>query len=345
MTDRTRIVALTVAAATSFSAVHAVALSVQQNVALLPALFGASIYYGLLVGLSLPLWWICAWLGRASLPGWLSIATHFGLLASTVTAWLGAYSCLLYFAAGPRAFQKTLQYGGVWILLQSLTTYTLVVAGIVSLQNQQRLDVQRRKEAELRALAQQAELRALRAQLRPHFIFNVLNSIYALIPVSPDNAQRMVERVADLIRDTLEVTDQKLIPLEQELALVDRYLEIEALRVGDRLQLEKKIAPDVARWPVPPLILQPLVENAVKHGISRTTSPGHIHIQAQADNNRLTVRIKNSGPLNMGPRNDGMGLSITKNRLETMYGPQGRVDLVFHPDANVEVALTVPDHA
>ena len=342
MTDRARILGWAITATAIFSAIQALALSVQQNVPLGSALFGASLYFGLLFGLGVPLWRACAWLDQRSLP-WVWAATgHAFLLGLTVTVWLGAYLGLLFVSAGSRVVDSTLKHGGVWILLQSLTTYTLVVAGIVLFQSQQRLEVQRRREAELRALAQQAELRALRAQLRPHFIFNVLNSIYALIPASPENAQRMVERFAELIRDTLEVTDQKLIPLEQELALIDRYLDVEALRVGDRLHLEKDIAPETATWPVPPLILQPLVENAVKHGISRSAQPGHIQIQANTDDSTLHLRVINSGPAGMRERAGGKGLSITKSRLETMYGPRGRLDISFRPDDHVEVAVAVP---
>ncbi|MEM7678799.1 MAG: histidine kinase [Myxococcota bacterium] len=154
----------------------------------------------------------------------------------------------------------------------------------------------------------------------------------------------MVERVADLIRDTLEVTDQRLIPLSQELALVERYLNIEALRVGDRLQVEKDISSDSVQWPVPPLILQPLVENAIKHGIGRTTKPGQIRIKTQISDHALKIRIVNSGPKNMQRRVRGKGLTITENRLETMYGRGHWLNVEFRPDHCVVVDMTVPNH-
>ncbi|MEO1334617.1 MAG: histidine kinase, partial [Myxococcota bacterium] len=320
MTERTRFFLLGSSILTVFTLVHAVALSIQQSVPFAAALFGAFIYYGLLMLLANPLWRVCAALAHRKVPWGWAVTAHTTLLLIAVSTWMGSYIGLLYLSAGAEVVRTTLNEGGTWIFLQSLTNYTMLVAGIVSHQSQQRLNMQRRRESELRALAQQAELRALRAQLRPHFIFNVLNSIYALIPVSPDKAQTMVEKVADLIRDTLEVTDQKLIPLEQELALVDRYLNIEALRVGDRLHFEKDISLESVRWPVPPLILQPLVENAIKHGIGRMAKPGYIRIQTQTCPQALKIQIINSGPKTMRHGSRGKGLSITENRLETMYG-------------------------
>ena len=319
--------ALAFAAWALFTAVQAAALSIQEQVPLFAAVFGAGTYFGLLLLLAAPLWRVNAWLGDRRLSIWVLPVAHLGLMVVSVTLWLGAYHGLHWLLAGRQTAEQAFSNGGLWLVQQALITYTLVVAGIVSLQSQSRLEQQRQRESELRALAQQAELRALRAQLRPHFIFNVLNSIYGLIPVSPDKAQRMVERVAELIRDTLDVTDQKFIPLEQELALIDRYLEVEAERLGDRLTVEKDVAPASGEWLVPPLILQPLVENAIKHGIARRTEPGLIRISAQPEGATLVVRIANTAAERVTTARDGKGMWITRNRLETTYGSTGGVEL------------------
>ncbi|MEM7678798.1 MAG: histidine kinase [Myxococcota bacterium] len=191
MTDRSRFIVLSCVLLTAFIVLHAAALRIQQSLAIFAALTGAFTYYGLLLLLAYPLWHACIALARRSVPWTWTITGHVALLIVSVLVWIGCYFGLIYLQAGPEAVRITFQNGGPWLLLQSLTNYTMLVAGIVSLQSQQRLAVQRRKEVELRGLAQQAELRALRAQLRPHFIFNVLNSIYALIPLPVPTKRRL----------------------------------------------------------------------------------------------------------------------------------------------------------
>ena len=174
-------------------------------------------------------------------------------------------------------------------------------------------------------LAREAELRALKAQINPHFLFNSLNSISALTTVDPARARDMCLRLSDFLRSTLGLGQKESIPWTEELALARTYLEVEQVRFGKRLQVEYDIAPECERCSVPPLVLQPLVENAVKHGIATMVDGGVIRIQARAGNDLLRVIIENDfDPDAPIPRRSGLGLRNVRERIEARYGKEGR---------------------
>ncbi len=174
-------------------------------------------------------------------------------------------------------------------------------------------------------LAREAELRALKAQINPHFLFNSLNSISALTTVDPSRARDMCLRLSDFLRSTLGLGQKESIPWPEELALARTYLEVEQVRFGKRLQVEYDVAPECERCLVPPLVLQPLVENAVKHGIATMVEGGVIRIQARAGNDLLRVVIENDfDPDAPIPRRSGLGLKNVRERIEARYGKSGQ---------------------
>ena len=180
-----------------------------------------------------------------------------------------------------------------------------------------------RVEQELRTLKTQAELRALKAQIDPHFFFNTLNTIAQLIHADPALAETTVERLAQMFRYTLAGSERGQVPLEEELAFVDDYLEVERARFGERLRVNREIDPDALDVPVPSLILQPLVENAVKYG-SREDGDIDVDIQVRADGDGVTITIADRGPgLPDGYRigdGAGHGLRTVDERLSKTYG-------------------------
>ena len=188
-----------------------------------------------------------------------------------------------------------------------------------------------RRGFELQVLAREAELRALRAQLDPHFLFNSLQSISALTTADPPAARRMCLLLADFLRDTLTVGSLPRIPLRRELLLAERYLEIEQVRFGERLRVEIEAGP-AGECLVPPLILQPLVENAVTHGIAHVLEGGVVRIRAAAGATRLVLAVEN--PVDPDPpRGQGTGLGLTnvRERLRSAYGAR---------DASLDVSVT-----
>lgn len=195
---------------------------------------------------------------------------------------------------------------------------------------------------ELSLLNQDAELRALRAQINPHFLFNSLNSISALTTANPEQARRMTILLADFFRKSLDVGTRDVITVADELSLVSDFLTIEHVRFGKRLQVQKEIDPGTASCLLPPLILQPLVENAVRHGIANMLSGGTVLIQAKLQNEQLLLTVEN--PIDPEPqtkKGTGLGIRNVRARLEKLYNHTARVDVV-KTDSSFRVTLAIP---
>ncbi len=193
-------------------------------------------------------------------------------------------------------------------------------------------------EARLEAQLAEARLQALTMQIRPHFLFNTLNTISVLIRSDPDVARRMVGHVSALLRQTLSVTDEGEITLQRELEFLRNYLEIEKTRFNDRLTLRYEIAPDTLEALLPAMILQPLVENSVKHGVSRTGGNGIITISAVRLNGRLRVAVANTGHgFDGAAPPEGVGLSNTRSRLRHLYGDEQEFRLAQNTIGGVDV--------
>jgi two-component sensor histidine kinase len=208
------------------------------------------------------------------------------------------------------------------------------------------------REVELLALAREAELKALKAQINPHFLFNTLNTIASLIHTHPEQAEATVERLAEMFRYLLNGSERRLVPLEEELDFVDGYLEIERARFGERLRVTRQVDPDVLRVQVPGLILQPLVENAVQHGRGADGSVD-LTIRATCDGDEVLVRIADLGPgMDPGYRVDsgrGVGLRNVDERLGKTYGPAYKLRIGANEPHGTVVTLRFPaggsDHA
>jgi sensor histidine kinase YesM len=198
-----------------------------------------------------------------------------------------------------------------------------------------------RRSLELRILAREAELKALRAQIDPHFLFNCLNSISALTSSDPEQARKMCLLLSGFLRKSLEAGSEKFIPLKDEIALVSSFLEIERVRLGPRLRVERKIDPRSDMSRVPPLILQPLVENAVQHGIAHLLEGGCIEIETRLLGERLRITIANPcDPDRPRARQKGIGLENVRRRLATMHGPDARLAVENSPEQyRVEISM------
>ena len=194
----------------------------------------------------------------------------------------------------------------------------------------------------------EARLQALKMQLQPHFLFNTLNAISALIPAEARPARRMIARLGDLLRIALEHEATQEVTLRDELASLQPYLEIEQARLEDRLTVVMEIAPDTLDARVPHLILQPLVENAIRHGIAPRIEPGRVEISATrgADDRFLHLAVRDDGPgvdPDRQPRTrKGVGLTNIQSRLEQLYDGEHRFALEPHPEGGVVVRIALP---
>lgn len=208
------------------------------------------------------------------------------------------------------------------------------------------LQAQTARALKAESLAHQAQLRALRYQLNPHFLFNSLNAVSTLVAQNENAAaNRMIARLSEFLRLTLEGSNAQEVPLAAELDFVKRYLEIEQVRLGDRLEVKLDVSPDSLAVPVPNLILQPLVENAIRHSIAPRESGGRLEIEARCADGMLRLEVRDDGA-NLAPDlsalRQGVGLSNTRARLNQLYGPSHRFDMRVTAAGGLEVVIGLP---
>ncbi len=209
-----------------------------------------------------------------------------------------------------------------------------------------RLEIERLR---LNAVVKDAELRALKSQVNPHFIFNSLNSLRALIDEDPGRAREAVTQLANLLRYSLQSGQLETVPLEDELRVVNDYLALEQVRHEERLRVRLDVAPETVKLPIPPMLLQTLVENAIKYGISRSPTGGEIAIVAQRDGEMLRLQVTNPGELAVGRRGQsgegestGLGMSNAAERLRLLFGDRARLELRAANARTVMAEAVVP---
>jgi two-component system, LytTR family, sensor kinase len=228
--------------------------------------------------------------------------------------------------------------------------YWVIVGTYIAVDYQNHLKNRLVRTAELERLLSEARLNVLRTQLQPHFLFNALNAISAHVESEPRTARLMLERLGDLLRLSLDHIDHHEIGLDQELAFVERYLQLQAMRFEDRLHVSMNLAPEVQDALVPPFILQPLVENAIQHGTAARSANGTIAVEAWRDNGRVRLVVRDNGPglpteWSMD-RNQGIGIANTRERLRHLYGEQNQsLKISQEPGGGVRVDLSLPFHS
>jgi len=199
------------------------------------------------------------------------------------------------------------------------------------------------RTAKLRGNLMEAQLQALKMQLHPHFLFNTLNSISELIHEDAEAAKMMLKRLEEFLRITFQNSDLQEISLEQELVFLRNYLEIQQVRFQNRLRIDLKIDPQTMKDSVPNLILQPIVENAIRHGIASRSAAGKIEIRASHTNGLLQLQVEDDGPgLSTGEYREGLGIANTRMRLEQLYGKECGIEMSNNPYGGLLVSLQIP---
>ena len=194
----------------------------------------------------------------------------------------------------------------------------------------------------LQSLVKEMELNTIKAHINPHFIFNALNSIRALVDENPERARQAITELSNILRSSMQAEKTETASLEKELNIVKDYLALEHIRFEDRLKVEFNVDEDTLDQPVPPMMLQTLVENAIKHGISKIVNGGVIKIISdfKADHHRLVVQ--NTGHLNGNFNPDGFGLYSTQSRLMLLYGDKAHFEIRNSDNNMVEATVTMP---
>ena len=253
------------------------------------------------------------------------------------------------FGADPVGPRELLAQASSYLIGRSfdnLLTYGEIVAVCYLIDYYRKYRERELRASQLEAKLAQAELMRLRMQLHPHFLFNTLHSIAALMHKNIPAAERMISRLGDLLRLSLESAGREDITLKQELEFLQGYLEIEQTRFQDRLTVQFDIDPRTLDARVPNLILQPLVENAIRHGIAPRSAPGRVEVRARRKGGLLQLQVIDDGPgVSAGaerrPRS-GIGLSNTRARLQQLYGPRHRFELRNAPQGGLLVTLAIP---
>jgi LytS/YehU family sensor histidine kinase len=208
------------------------------------------------------------------------------------------------------------------------------------------VEEQRERLLESEATAREAQLQALRYQLQPHFLFNTLNAISSLVvSKQPERATEMIAKLAALLRNTLSFPEVHLVTFREELAVTEEYLSIEQVRFGPRLAVSLSVSPEASEAQVPRFLLQPIVENAIRHGIARCPTGGEVSITASVIEGQLRIDIENDrtqGLLQSGDQGNGLGLANTRTRLENLYGEQGRVIVAAARNNRFLVSIQFP---
>jgi sensor histidine kinase YesM len=194
----------------------------------------------------------------------------------------------------------------------------------------------------LQAMVKELELKTIKSHINPHFIFNALNSIRALIDENPSRARNAVTELSNILRSSMQSENMETVTLERELNIVKDYLALEHIRFEDRLQVEYDIDEDTLDQPIPPMMLQTLVENAIKHGISKHVDGGVVRIISDFKGNNHELIVRNTGKLNGGMNKEGFGLSSTANRLGLLFGDNARFEISDTPENMVEARVSIP---
>ena len=326
--------AITVGAWTLYALLYATAVTLFARIPFAYALSSQATHAVLLAGFSLIPWWLLVRQASKLTVGQLVLAHAASgtvYTAVVVAAFLGFVRM-----GGEEGYQAVLSEAG-WIALATAIVY-VAQFGIFHAVEASRRSRERQAQAEaLQHLAREQELRTLRAQLNPHFLFNALNTISADVGRDPDHARESIGQLAGLLRYALDAGHRDLVPLADEIAFVRDYLDLEQARMGDRLQVSLDIDPDALDTSVPPMAVQTLVENAVRHGLAPARDGGTLTVSVAVVDEGVEIHVEDTGVGATGPPGDGIGLANTDERLRLLFG----ADSALHIDADRPVGFAV----
>ena len=339
---RARSIAIWLAGWTAFALVMAGVVSTQKGVPFRYALTSEAINIYTLGAISLVVWFACASMAaRRRSSAWQAVA-HVVLALVLIGLWQGIYGFYMWSRMGPYVWKGVYRGNWMFMLMNACVLYAGVLGGTLAVQSARRAREHERRQHELALAAREAELRALNAQLEPHFLLNTLNSVLALVDDRPHDARLMIERLSELLKAAFDEMEEAEVPLGRELDLLEAYLGIEQVRFGDRLRVMIDVPASLRAMPVPPFLLQPIVENAIKHAVAPRPGPAFISITAREANGRVRIDVADSGAgfTYADASSRGRGLQLAERRLQA-HAPSGEL----HAEqtlAGFAVVMTLP---
>lgn len=336
-----------------------IGLSFASQFYLSSSLFGRSVTWRQAITYSLGDWYVWAMLSfpivrfarrfpleRTNWPRRIALHLLAGAIISVTYAalrsWIGEWQISL--SGDPASFSAAFRPLLVKMWHFNLLIYGVMVSIVHAFDYYQKFRERELRTLELEKHLAEAKLEALQTQLNPHFLFNTLHGISALMHKDVEAADRILARLSDLLRRTLDNTGLQEVPLKQELDFLEGYLEIEQTRFGDRLTVRMEIEPETLSIQVPNLILQPLVENAIRHGIEPHAKRGMIELRARRRNGMLHLEVQDNGAGLAGsqPLEEGIGLSNTRARLQQLYGSAHQLRFDNLASGGLLVSVTIP---
>ncbi|MEP6491178.1 MAG: sensor histidine kinase [bacterium] len=268
------------------------------------------------------------------------LAIHAAITFVSAAAWIVMLLVISRFVTGYAPAEPLVAY--ISWLTSNMFAYAALVASVHALSFQHKLRQRETQAIRLQAQLSSARLEALKAQLHPHFLFNTLHTISELIHLDPAAADAMIIRLAQLLRLSIDMTGDQEVRLQHELDILANYLELHRMRYGERLSVTLDIDHTVLDAFVPPLLLQPLVENALRHGIEPRSAPGTVRVAASARDGRLTLVVADNGVGLPVAFAEGVGLSNTRSRLRELYGDDHSFVVFPAGDGGTEARIEIP---
>lgn len=320
-------------------AAHSSVLYFYYDFSLTVAIADSVVYNGIF-GVIAPGFWFIVTFGSLNKDEISLLGTHVGAAFLTILVWLSLSNFILrsiFYAE--QAYLTFLASSFVWRIIIGILFYSISVLIFYLIKYYQDMQTRLNRELELQNLLKDSELRMLKSQINPHFIFNSLNSVSALTVSKPENAREMVIKLSDFLRYSLGKGSNELNTLDQEINNASLYLEIEKVRFGDKLIFEKEISDQCLSVQVPNLILQPLFENAIKYGVYDSIEPVTIKLKCELKGELVQIHISNNfDPTSATAKGAGIGLSNVRKRLALVYG---RNDLVEIDQSEQDFAITL----
>ncbi len=332
-----------------FAAIYALALATTKTLPPQRAIIAGFSYAIPIAFFGVGIWWLAGILVARRVGPVAMVAIHVVAGVATTFAWLFIEIGQIAMAAGFDAAMASSQTFAGFEVLDGLFIYAVLAAGSHAIRMASRLREEEARASRADALRVRAELAALRGQLNPHFLFNTLHTLTALVTREPDTAEHALERFGDMLRYVLDVkrAAREDVTLAEELRFVRDYLSLEQLRLGDRLRVVERMDPEALDCVIPSLTLQPLVENAIKHAVAPRAQGGTIELCASLDGDALVLEVKDDGPGADKAAMDsarGMGLRAVRQRLETRYGKDAAFRIMTAPHEGFAVRASIPAH-
>ena len=341
-------IGLAVAIGLAYSALYALLLI---NTGSIPSstsgfLFNTTIRFSLKFALLLGSWWtIFRFLHAYN--DWVKLGVHLLLATLYAVTWYYSYSVAYVLYLGFELSRANTFIGfQLWIAFTALFEYAVVFAVLHILYSKRKLRQRERQAAELKQAATRQQIASLKAQLNPHFLFNTLNSINAMGSLNLDTSRHMVTQLSEMLRYSINSFDQEWVPLKKEIKFIRKYLELEKYRLGNRLEYTVTTDDQLSDTPISPMSIQPLVENAVRHGIAPLREGGTVEVSVTESDDFLQVEVADTGkgiPEDVNPLNtDGIGIRNTNQHLKKRYGAENGLNIESVEPRGTRVSFSIP---